>query len=166
MAPPHKIDDSNDASTSFSSCLLFFSDYYYSDWHDEWECSLFLLLWLPRRDFCWFESKKILWRRTLNPQPSDVIHDKLDHRTTMSCFTLQVFDTTKKLRKYSTFSSFLLLKGNHRSIWKPYKAMENNAFDKNNCWVWNWVIGNSKNKDYLSTSSLIWSSNPIRATIY
>ena len=39
MAPQQKIDASS--SFSFSSCLLFFSDCYYSDCCDEWECSLF-----------------------------------------------------------------------------------------------------------------------------
>ena len=36
----NKIDASNDASTSFSfsSRLLFFSDCYCFDWHNEWEC--------------------------------------------------------------------------------------------------------------------------------
>ena len=60
MAPPHKIDASNDASTSFSfsSRLLFFSDCYCSDWSNEWKCSLFLLpqryfllIWMEK-DFC------------------------------------------------------------------------------------------------------------------
>ena len=79
---------SNDATTyfSFSSSLLFFSHSYWSDWRDEWECSLFLLLWLLQRDFCRFELKKIFWRwRDLNPQLINLIHDELDHRTTVSC---------------------------------------------------------------------------------
>ena len=44
MVPPHKIDASNDAFTyfSFSSCPLFFSDCYCSDWRDELECSLLI----------------------------------------------------------------------------------------------------------------------------
>ena len=80
-----KINASN-ASTplSFSSCLLFFSGCYCSDWRDECECSLFLLLWLPRRDFLLVWIKKDFWQQQdLNPQPSNLIHDELDHRTTV-----------------------------------------------------------------------------------
>ena len=46
MAPPHKIDASNDASPSFSfcSCLLFFSDCYCSDWWTKYRLCLILTL--------------------------------------------------------------------------------------------------------------------------
>ena len=82
MKPPYKIDASNDASTSFSvfSCLFFFSDCYCSDCCDEWECSLFLLLWLPLRNFCWFEPSSL--------RPYD---DKLYHRTTVSCLKAKYY---------------------------------------------------------------------------
>ena len=67
-------------------CLLFFSDCYCSDWRDERECSFFLLLWLPQWDYLLIWIEKDFWRlRDLNPQPSDLIHYELDHRTMVNC---------------------------------------------------------------------------------
>ena len=60
MMPPQKIDASNSASTSFSYCLLFFSNCYRSDWRDELECSLFLLLWLPKHNFVDLDWERFL----------------------------------------------------------------------------------------------------------
>ena len=69
-------------SFSFSSCLLF----YCSEWRDEWQCSLFLLLWFLRRDFLSIWIEKDFWRwQDLNPQTCDLIHDELDHMTMVSC---------------------------------------------------------------------------------
>ena len=46
-----------------------------------------------RKDFCWFELKMIFWRqrRDLNPQPFNLIHDELDHRTTVWFIISRVF---------------------------------------------------------------------------
>ena len=75
------------------TCLLFFSDCYYSDWRNEWACSLFLMLWLLRRDFCWFDlKKKICGSENVNPQPSDLLHDELDHRTMVSCWVILILN--------------------------------------------------------------------------
>ena len=62
-----------------------------------------LLLWLTRRvrvfpfssaltsakSFCQFWIEKDVWgQQDLNPQPSNLIHDELDHRTTESCYEI------------------------------------------------------------------------------
>ena len=73
MAPPHKIEASNDASTSFSfsSCLSSSSPTATA----LTSAKKFLLIWIEN-DF---------WRwRDLNPHPSNLLHDELDHRTMVS----------------------------------------------------------------------------------
>ena len=83
----HKIDASIDVSASSLSLLVSSSSltatattyalsesvpfFFYSHFHKD--------------NFCQFELKKI-WRRwDLKPLPSNLIHDKLDHRTMVSC---------------------------------------------------------------------------------
>ena len=84
MAPPHKIDalSLNDASTSVSFLSLTASAltkamresvpfFFCSDFGEE------IFVDLKWKDF---------WQwQYLNPQPSDLIHNELDHRTTVSC---------------------------------------------------------------------------------